>query len=303
MAKVPTLAAAPEPLPTRVVDNHTHLESIPLRLGQEPAAGGVDVTEYLTAAHGVGVDRIVQVGCDVESARASLDMPSGPAARLRVGVALHPNEVVAHHRVREESPDGLAPTFLARHEIPYDEAFAEISDLARHSRVCTIAETGLDYFRAGERGRAWQRAAFRDHIALAKELGLPMQIHDRDAHADVLQVLDADGAPEVTILHSFSGDAEFAEECLRRGFFLSFSGTVTFKNARDLRQAAVGVPADRLLVETDAPYLTPEPNRGRVNAPFQLPHTIRFLADLREEALEGFCSQISRLSERLYGPF
>src|SRR5690625_1084229 len=104
MAKTPTLAEAPEPLPTRVVDNRTHLESIPARLGQEPAAGGVDVTEYLTAAHAVGVDRIVQVGCDVESARASLDMPSGPAARLRVGVALHPNEVVAHHRVREESP-------------------------------------------------------------------------------------------------------------------------------------------------------------------------------------------------------
>ena len=117
MAKTPTLAEAPEPLPTRVVDNHTHLESIPARLGQEPAAGEVDVTEYLTAAHAVGVDRIVQVGCDVESARASLDMPSGPAARLRVGVALHPNEVVAHHRVREESPDGLEPTFLARHEI------------------------------------------------------------------------------------------------------------------------------------------------------------------------------------------
>ena len=107
----------------------------------------------------------------------------------------------------------------------------------------------------------------------------------------------------MTILHSFSGDKEFAEECLKRGLFLSFSGTVTFKNARELREAAVAVPTDRLLVETDAPYLTPEPNRGRVNAPFQLPHTIRFLADLRGEALEGFCSQISRLSEGLYGPF
>src|SRR5699024_7746698 len=216
------------------------LESIPLRLGQEPAAGGGDVTEYLTAAHGVGVDRIVQVGCDVESVRASLDMPSGPAARLRVGVALDPHEGVAHPGGRKESTHVLALNYLPLHEIPYHEAFAEISDLARHSRVGTSAETGLDYFRAGERGRALQRAAFRDHIALAKELGLPMQIHDRDAHADVLQVLDADGAPEVTILHSFSGDAEFAEECLRRGFFLSFSGTVTFKNARDLRQAAVG---------------------------------------------------------------
>lgn len=294
-----TLPEAPEPLPTRVVDNHTHLESIAGRMGQ----GAPELTEHLRAAHAVGVDRIVQIGCDLDSAEASLLMPSGPAARLRVGVALHPNEVVSHHRVREESPDGRDPILLPRHDVPYDEAFAKIAELSRNSRVCTISETGLDYFRAGERGRALQRQAFRDHIALAKERDLPMQIHDRQAHRAVLEVLDADGAPEVTIFHSFSGDAEFAQECLDRGFYLSFSGTVTFKNAEPLREAAKIVPADRLLVETDAPYLTPEPNRGRVNAPFQLPHTIRFLAKLREERLETFCSQISATSEALYGPF
>lgn len=299
MAKALTLPEAPEPLPTRVVDNHTHLESIAGRLGAQ-APG---LAEHLRAAHAVGVDRLVQIGCDLESARSSLEMPSGPAARLRVGLALHPNEVVAHHRLREEAPDGMEPTFLDRHEIPYDEAFGQISELSRNARVCAIAETGLDYFRAGERGRALQRVAFRDHIALAKERGLPMQIHDREAHAAVLEVLDADGAPEVTILHSFSGDAEFARECLDRGFYLSFSGTVTFKNAQGIREAAMIVPGERLLLETDAPYLTPEPNRGRVNAPFQLPHTIRFLANLRGEPLEAFCTRLSRLSEDLYGPF
>lgn len=301
MAKRMTLADPPEALPGKVVDNHTHLESIAGRLGE--GADPTDITDYLRAAHEVGVDRIVQIGCDVDSAAVSLDMPSGPAARLRVGVALHPNEVVSHHRVREESPDGLEPTFLPRHDTPYDDAFEKIAELARHSRVCAVAETGLDYFRAGERGRALQRAAFRDHIALAKELDLPMQIHDREAHAAVLDVLDADGAPEVTVFHSFSGDAAFAQECLDRGYYLSFSGTVTFKNAADLREAARLVPGERLLVETDAPYLTPEPGRGRVNAPDQLPHTVRFLADLRQEPLEEFCARLSRLSEDLYGPF
>lgn len=299
MSKHTTLPPAPEPLPTRVVDNHTHLEAIAGRIG----AGAPGLAEHLRAAHDVGVDRIVQIGCDLDSARLSLDMPSGPAARLLVGVALHPNEVVAHYRVREESPDGREPMFLPRHETSYDEAFEQINELARHSRVRTIAETGLDYFRAGERGRALQRSAFRDHIALAKELGKPMQIHDREAHRAVLDVLDSDGAPEITVFHSFSGDAQFAEECVRRGFYLSFSGTVTFKNATDLHEAARVVPGDRLLVETDAPYLTPTPHRGYVNAPFQLPHTVRFLADLRGERLEEFCTRLSRVSESLYGPF
>lgn len=299
MAKSLTLPQAPEPLPTRVVDNHTHLESINSRRSDD----GVEISEYLRAAHEVGVDRIVQIGCDLDSAQASLVMPSGPAARLRVGVALHPNEVVAHHRVDEESPDGRSPIRLERHEVPYEDAFAQISELARNARVCTVSETGLDYFRAGERGRALQRMAFRDHIALAKELNLPMQIHDREAHADVLEVLDADGAPPVTIFHSFSGDAEFAQECLDRGFYLSFSGTVTFKNASGLREAARLVPSSHLLVESDAPYLTPEPERGRVNAPFLLPHTVRFLAQLREDPLEKMCTTLSSVSEDLYGPF
>lgn len=298
MSQRHTLAEPPQPLPIRVVDNHTHLESIPTRLGSDLA-----LTDVLKDAYEVGVDRIVHIGCDLDSAHESVDMPSGPAVRLRVGVGIHPNEVVSHHRVEEESPDGLASTLLPRHEVSYEEAFTRIADLARHSRVCAISETGLDYFRAGPQGRAVQREAFRDHIALAKELNLPMQIHDRQAHRDVLEVLDGDGAPEVTVLHSFSGDKQFAQECLDRGLYLSFSGTVTFKNAHDLKEAATIVPLERMLVETDAPYLTPEPHRGRVNAPNQVAHTIRFLAQLKGLNVETVCTSVSEVSENLYGPF
>ncbi|MPV48678.1 TatD family deoxyribonuclease [Pseudactinotalea sp. HY160] len=315
------LPPAPEPLPGPVVDNHTHLESIAALLS-DPAdpkqptddAARPGIATHLAAALAVGVDRIVQIGCDLDSAAASLDIVdlartntgrggSGESAAVVAGVAIHPNEVVAHHRIVEASPDGLEPARAPRHETGYADAFARIAELARDERIRVISETGLDHFRAGERGRAVQREAFRDHIALAKELGLPMQIHDREAHAAVLEVLDADGAPERTVVHAFSGDAAFARACLERGCHLSFSGTVTFKNAADLRAAARIVPADRLLVETDAPYLTPHPNRGRPNSPVQLPHTVRLLAELRGEDLSDFCERLAALSEDLYGPF
>ena len=303
------LPPAPEALPRAVVDNHTHLEAIaPLVEGIDDDVQDPGLAGHLAAARAAGVDRVVQVGCDLDSAAASLDIVNlarrDPGlARVVAGVAIHPNEVVAHHGIVETSPDGLTPERLPRHEVGYAEAFARVADLARDERVHVVSETGLDHFRAGERGRAAQREAFRDHIALAKELGLPMQIHDREAHAEVLEVLDADGAPECTILHSFSGDADFARACLARGFHLSFSGTVTFKNAAALREAARITPGDRLLVETDALYLTPHPNRGRPNSPAQLPHTVRALADLREEDLGDFCTRLARVSEGLYGPF
>lgn len=296
----------PEPLPVAVVDNHTHLESIDAVASDDDANPGI--AGHLAAARDAGVDRVVQIGCDLDSAHVSLGIvdearTGAGLARVVAGVAIHPNEVVAHHGIVEESPDGLEPERLARHEVSYADAFAQLADLARDERVHTVSETGLDHFRAGERGRAVQREAFRDHIALAKELGLPMQIHDREAHAQVLAVLDADGAPERTILHSFSGDAEFARACLDRGFYLSFSGVVTFRSAEPLRQAARIVPIDRLLVETDAPYLTPHPNRGRPNSPVQLPHTVRLLAELRGEDVAELCTRIARTSEDLYGPF
>ena len=160
-----------------------------------------------------------------------------------------------------------------------DEALRAIEALAAHPRVRGVGETGLDHFRTGEDGRAVQEHSFRAHIAIAKRYGKPLVIHDRDAHADVLRVLDDEGAPEQVVMHCFSGDADFAVECVKRGFVLSFAGTVTFANAADLREAARVTPPDAILVETDAPYLTPMPYRGRPNGSYLIPLTVRALAD------------------------
>jgi TatD DNase family protein len=166
-----------------------------------------------------------------------------------------------------------------------------------------IGETGLDTYRTGEDGRGAQETSFRAHIAIAKRYGKALIIHDRDAHAGVLRVLDAEGAPDTVILHCFSGDAEFAAECVRRGYLLSFAGTVTFANARDLRAAAAVTPAEQLLVETDAPYLTPVPHRGRPNASYLIPLTMRVLAETTGTGLDELCAAISATAERVLGPW
>ena len=290
----------PEPLGVPVVDNHTHLESIAGVLADGVADPGV--AGHLARAAAAGVDRVVQIGCDLDAAAESVAMAARWPAVV-AGVAIHPNEAVLHAGVCEVAPDGLQPHPLPRHETSLDDAVAEVARLAADPRVRTIGETGLDFFRAGERGRAVQREAFRAHIALAKELGLPMQIHDRDAHADVLEVLERDGAPEVTVFHCFSGDEQMARYCAARGYYLSFSGTLTFSTAEDLRAAARVVPRELLLVETDAPYLTAHPWRGRPNAPYLLPLTVRALADVRGEDLDALCATLSGTAEGLYGPF
>jgi len=166
-----------------------------------------------------------------------------------------------------------------------------------------IGETGLDTYRTGEDGRAAQEASFRAHIAIAKRYAKALIIHDRDAHADVLRVLDSEGAPDTVILHCFSGDAEFAAECVRRGYLLSFAGTVTFANARNLRAAAAVTPKEQMLVETDAPYLTPVPHRGRPNASYLIPLTMRVLAETTGTDLDELCAAISATGERVLGPW
>ncbi|MFV0254200.1 MAG: TatD family hydrolase [Beutenbergiaceae bacterium] len=292
--------ADPEPLPAPVIDNHTHLESIGDVLDDDVIDPGV--AAQLRRAAAVGVTAVVQIGCDLDSARTSLQW-AHDHRQLVAGVAIHPNEAVLHAGIDEVAPDGLPPAPQPRHVHSLDEAIAVIADLARDGRVRTIGETGLDFFRAGERGRLAQRQSFRAHIALAKELGLPMQIHDRDAHAEVLQVLDADGAPEATVFHCFSGDEQFAAECVRRGYYLSFAGPVTFATADQVRAAAAIVPATQLLVETDAPFLTPAPHRGAPNAPYLLPHAVRRLAQVRGGDLAQLCQQLERNARRLYGPW
>ena len=268
---------APEPLPGQVVDNHCHLE---MTLDDSDELSAADA---LAAAAAVGVPRIVQIGCELESARWSVSVAE-EVEGIVAGVALHPNE---------------APRQAAAGRL--DEHFAEISRLAEHPSVRAVGETGLDHYRTGEEGRAAQEESFRRHLDLAKRLGKTVVVHDRDAHADVLRVTDAEGTPERVVMHCFSGDAAFARSCLDRGFWLSFSGTVTFKNAGDLREALAVTPRDRLLVETDAPFLTPMPYRGRPNASYLVPLTMRFLAEHRGDDLAALCDAVEANTFEAYG--
>ena len=267
---------APEPLPHPVVDNHCHLD----------IADGdwVSTEEAIAAAAAVGVPRIVQIGCDLPGARWAVEAAATHDA-LVAGVALHPNE---------------APRLAAAGEL--EAAYAEIERLARaHPKVRAVGETGLDHFRTGEDGRAAQEESFRWHVDLAKRLDKTLVIHDRDAHADVLRVIDSEGAPDRWVMHCFSGDADLARACLDRGAHLSFAGTVTFKNAAHLRNALVVTPRDRLLVETDAPYLTPVPWRGRPNASYLVPHTMRTMAEVRGDDLGDLCAAVDTNTEVAFG--
>jgi len=254
-----------------VLDAHTHLDIV-----------GTDPAGQLAAAAAVNVDRLVQVGVDVDSSRWSVRLAERHPSVL-AAVAVHPND---------------APRLA-----DLDEALRQIEALAAHPRVRAVGETGLDHFRTGEDGRARQEYSFRAHIAIAKRYGLPVMIHDRDAHADVLRVLDEEGAPERVVLHCFSGDGEFAADCVKRGYVLSFAGTVTFTNARGIREAAELTPLESMLVETDAPFLTPTPYRGRPNAPYLIPLTVRALAQLTGRDLADVCTAISANGERVFGPW
>jgi TatD DNase family protein len=271
---------APDPLPIPVVDNHTHLD-----LSRHDGEPPPDVGQVVREAAGVGVDRMVQIGCDLAGARFTVAAIDRHPALLG-GVALHPNET---------------PRLQARGELA--AAQAEIERLAAHPRVRVIGETGLDYFRTGPDGVAAQQDSFRWHIDLAKRTGKALQIHDRDAHEDVLRILEEEGAPDRTVLHCFSGDLELARRCVERGYHLSFAGTVTFKNAQALRNALAVTPLEQLLVETDAPYLTPAPHRGATNAPYLVPLTVRRMAGVLNTDVPALCTALSGNAERLYGPW
>ncbi len=275
---------APEPLPVPVVDDHTHLDiGGTARDGEAVDQLGVD--QLLAMAAAAGVPRAVQIGCDLPSSRWTVEAVDRHP-QLLGGVALHPNE---------------APLLAAAGEL--DDAMAELEKLAAHPRVRVIGETGLDHFRTGPEGRAAQRESFRRHIDLAKRLDLTLQIHDRDAHDDVLQVLAQEGAPERTVFHCFSGDADMARLCVERGYHLSFAGTVTFANAPALREALAVTPLELLQVETDAPFLTPTPFRGRPNASYLVPLTVRAMAEVLDVPLERLCEALATNAERLYGPW
>ncbi|HET6652373.1 MAG TPA: TatD family hydrolase [Nocardioides sp.] len=269
---------APEALPHPVVDNHCHLDIT--RDGDT----ALPTEEALAAAAAVGVTRIVQIGCDLPGARWAVEAANDHAA-IVAGVALHPNE---------------APRLAAAGRL--DEALDEVEALAASSdRVRAVGETGLDYYRTGDDGRAAQHESFRRHIDVAKRLDRTLVIHDRDAHDDILRILDEEGAPDRFVMHCFSGDADFAKACLDRGGWLSFAGTVTFKNAELLREALRVTPRDRVLVETDAPYLTPMPYRGRPNASYLVPLTMRSMAATRGEDLAELCAAVDANTEAAFG--
>jgi TatD DNase family protein len=181
-----------------------------------------------------------------------------------------------------------------------DAGYAELERLAGDPRVVAVGETGLDYY-WDRTEPAEQQEHFRRHIDLAKRVGKPLMIHDRDAHADVLRILREEGAPEQVVFHSFSGDAAMARECAGAGYVLSFSGVVTFRNAPALREAAAAVPAGQVLVETDAPFLTPHPHRGKPNSPALLPFTLAGLAAARGEEPDVLAAAITATGRRLFG--
>jgi TatD DNase family protein len=267
---------APEPLPVPVMDNHTHLD-FP---GDDVR---VEIAAALDAAEAVGVSGAVQIGCDLESSRFTVQAVDLDA-RLLGAVAIHPND---------------APRYAQRGEL--ETALAEIEELAAHPRIRAIGETGLDFFRTEGEGLAHQRYSFRRHIDIAKRLDLTLQIHDRDAHSDVVQVLREEGTPERVVFHCFSGDADLARICNNEGWFMSFAGTLTFKNAANLRAALAVADPELVLVETDSPFLTPHPHRGRPNASYMVPYTVRAMAELTGSDLAGLCTAISRNTVRAYG--
>jgi TatD DNase family protein len=285
--------AAPEALPLPVVDNHAHLDHT--RAGDETFG----VEEALEAAAAVNVTRVVQIGCELGSARWTVDVVERFPAVLG-GVALHPTEATTI--VTEAAAAGGR----AEAEAALEAALGEIGRLAEHPRVRVVGETGLDHYWVDAddvAGRAAQEQSFRWHIALAKRLGKVLQIHDRDAHDDVLRVLVEEGAPERTVFHCFSGDVAMARFCADQGWYLSFAGPLTFKNADGLRAALRVVPFERVLVETDAPYLAPMPFRGRANASYLVPLTVRRMAEVLGRDVEAVCARLDATSEGLYGPW
>jgi len=323
-----TYPPVPEPLAHPIVDTHTHLDictgvRLPLGAGEpEPEVTPNADEEFPSldffhdTASEAGVRRIVQIGCDLPAARwttalvaseysgtpaeAATEVGSvaeaadprtvpGPPAEGRTwmigGAALHPNE---------------APRLAERGLL--DDALTEIESLvSSHERMRVVGETGLDYFRTAEEGVAEQQRSFRAHIEIAKRTGRALQIHDREAHADVLRILKEEGAPEVTIFHCYSGDEAMARECAAEGYYMSFAGNLTFKNADEVRRAAAAAPLELLLTETDAPFLTPHPHRGKPGGPYLTAVTARKLAEVRGMSEEDLCAAVWNNAERALG--
>jgi len=268
----------PAPLNSKTVDSHAHLELIHNSEPDSPL-----IKQTLDEAASVGVDRVVQVGYSAEQSIWSVKCAEAFVGRVLAAVALHPNEAPVVDDLEKD--------------------LKVIEELASHPRVRAIGETGLDFFRTAGDLQEKQKYSFRRHIKIAKDHNKALVIHDRDAHRAVLDLLIEEGAPANTIFHCYSGDAAMAKECISNKYILSFAGTVTFKNAPQLREAVALVPIELLLVETDSPFLAPMPNRGALNTPAQIPNTLRAIADFREESADYLAAAISENAERIFGSF
>ena len=271
-------APLPEALPVPCVDSHAHLEIVTNTDPDHP-----DIKRILDEAASVGINRIVQVGYSAEQSEWSVRCAEKWNSQVLAAVALHPNEAPVVDDLEKD--------------------LAVIDRLASHPRVRAIGETGLDFFRTEPALQDRQIYSFKRHIEIAKRHKKALVIHDRDAHRAVLDVLDSEGSPDKTIFHCYSGDAEMAQECIEKGYVLSFAGTVTFKNAPQLREAVKLVPSAQLLVETDSPFLAPMPHRGSLNTPAQIPHIVRFIAQERGDDLVELTTSLSNNAERIFGSF
>ena len=271
-------APLPEALPTPCVDSHAHLEIVTNTEPDHP-----EIKRVLDEAASVGIDRVVQVGYSAEQSEWSVKCAETWNTQVLAAVALHPNEAPIVDDLEKD--------------------LAIIDSLASHPRVRAIGETGLDFFRTENALQDKQKYSFKRHIEIAKRHNKALVIHDRDAHRAVLDTLDEVGAPEITIFHCYSGDADMARECIDKGYVLSFAGTVTFKNAPQLREAVKLVPHNQLLVETDSPFLAPMPHRGSLNTPAQIPNIVRFIAAERGEDLVTLTAAISANADRIFGSF
>lgn len=283
-----SLPPLPPRLPAAVADAHVHID---MGSGKSHNALNLDrdkaeIESLINSATEVNVTKLINVGCEIPGARFAIEF-ANRYPNVFAAVALHPNE--APRIAREE---GMSA---------YQAALTEIADLATAEKCVAVGETGLDFFRTTEPDELKiQEESFRYHINLAKELDKTLMIHDRDAHQDILRVLDSEGIPNRVMMHCFSGDGNFAKECIDRGFYLSFAGTVTFKNAANLREALSATPQDRILVETDAPFLTPDPYRGAPNASYMIGYTMRFMADHRGDDLVQLCQAVMANTNRAF---
>ena len=263
---------APEPLPGDALDAHCHLDAIDL-----------PVDEVLATARAARIRRVVTVGVDLPTSHWSADCAAGHDG-VYAAVAIHPNETAK----------------VATAPAQRDAVLAEVAALAALPQVRAVGETGLDYY-WDDAPPSLQQEWFRAHIEIAKQAGKALMIHDRDAHDDILRILDEEGPPERVVFHCFSGDAAMAKRCADAGYVMSFAGTVTFKNAPGLREAATVAPPDLILAETDSPYLTPMPYRGKPNTPAMVAYTVRCLAEVKQISVEDMCALITANGERMFG--